>query len=596
MLLHRLYSNRPHVFQPIVFNEGLSVVVAEIRIPENRELDTHNLGKTTVGELLDFCLLKGKDPSFFLFKHPELFENFTFFLEVILPDDTYLTIGRRVDPGSRIEMTRTRHSVMDANELAEDDWDHYDLAFERARDLLDGYLAFETLKPWRFRKLVGYLIRSQQDYQQVFQLGKFSGKHIDWKPFVAHLLGFPAQPAIDLYEKKAQLDETTSRLATLNQEWSGDDADPSLLDGLIAVKRRQVEEQQATLDSFNFNDADRATTEEVVERVEREIVSLNEERYQLQQLTQQLESSLERRTIVFKPEAAAKLFEEAGVLFAEQLSKDFDQLIDFNRAIADERRTALQEQLDAARNRITQLDDELEPLNEQRAASLEYLRDSDALSKYKDLSRRLTKASAELSTLESRREAAARLVELRQQRRELTDEFNRLQTSVEEMMSEMSSDESSQFAHIRRYFTEIINSVLGANAVLAMNVNSQGGIDFRAEFVGDTGIATSGDRGTSYKKLLCIAFDLAVLRAHLDERFPRFVFLDGAFEQLEARKQERLLAVFRDYAQIGLQPVVTALDSDLPSQGNTSLVAEADVVLQLHDEGDNGRLFRMAAW
>src|SRR3712207_5707289 len=103
MRLHRLYSNRASIFQPIVFNDGLSVVVAEIRVPENRELDTHNLGKTTVGELLDFCLLKGRDPSFFLFKHPSIFENFAFFLELLLPDGSYLTIGRRVDPGSRVE-------------------------------------------------------------------------------------------------------------------------------------------------------------------------------------------------------------------------------------------------------------------------------------------------------------------------------------------------------------------------------------------------------------------------------------------------------------------------------------------------------------
>jgi uncharacterized protein YydD (DUF2326 family) len=40
---------------------------------------------------------------------------------------------------------------------------HHDLPFERARPLVDGMLGFDALKPWSFRKLVGYLIRSQQD-------------------------------------------------------------------------------------------------------------------------------------------------------------------------------------------------------------------------------------------------------------------------------------------------------------------------------------------------------------------------------------------------------------------------------------------------
>ncbi len=129
-------------------------------------------------------------------------------------------------------------------------------------------------------------------------------------------------------------------------------------------------------------------------------------------------------------------------------------------------------------------------------------------------------------------------------------------------------------------------------------MNSQGGLDFRAEFVGDAGVATSGDRGTSYRKLLCIAFDLSMLRAHGDVRFPRFVYLDGALEQLEPRKREKLVGVFRAYARIGLQPVISLLDSDLPTQLGTSsnTLSADDIVLTLHDEGQDGRLFKMSEW
>jgi uncharacterized protein YydD (DUF2326 family) len=69
MKLSRLYSDKPDLFWPIDFSAGLSVIMAEIRVPENRKKDTHNLGKTTVGQLLDFGMLLGKDNGFFLFKH-----------------------------------------------------------------------------------------------------------------------------------------------------------------------------------------------------------------------------------------------------------------------------------------------------------------------------------------------------------------------------------------------------------------------------------------------------------------------------------------------------------------------------------------------
>ena len=41
----------PDMFEPVDFVQGLNVVMAEIRLPENRNKDTHNLGKTTLGRI-----------------------------------------------------------------------------------------------------------------------------------------------------------------------------------------------------------------------------------------------------------------------------------------------------------------------------------------------------------------------------------------------------------------------------------------------------------------------------------------------------------------------------------------------------------------
>jgi uncharacterized protein YydD (DUF2326 family) len=65
MKLSRLYSNKPELFEPVDFVAGLNVVMAEIRLPENRDKDTHNLGKTTLGRLLDFGFLAGRDAKVF---------------------------------------------------------------------------------------------------------------------------------------------------------------------------------------------------------------------------------------------------------------------------------------------------------------------------------------------------------------------------------------------------------------------------------------------------------------------------------------------------------------------------------------------------
>jgi len=91
---------------------------------------------------------------------------------------------------------------------------------------------------------------------------------------------------------------------------------------------------------------------------------------------------------------------------------------------------------------------------------------------------------------------------------------------------------------------------------------------------------------------------MAVLRAHLDEKFPRFVYHDGVLESLDDRKKENLLTVVRRYADLGLQPVITLIDSDLPvrSEDDAPVFAAGEIAVTLHDEGDHGRIFKMRGW
>jgi hypothetical protein len=91
---------------------------------------------------------------------------------------------------------------------------------------------------------------------------------------------------------------------------------------------------------------------------------------------------------------------------------------------------------------------------------------------------------------------------------------------------------------------------------------------------------------------------MVLLRAHLDDKYPRFVYHDGVFESLDDRKKENLLTVIRRYAELGLQPIITLIDSDLPARTNEDepvLTAE-EIVVTLHDEGDHGKLFKIREW
>jgi len=122
MILTKLYSNMDTKFEPIKFNRGLNVVLGEIRLPENMEKDTHNLGKSTLGLLLDYCLLRKQSKNFFLFKHFEIFKEFVFFLELEYAEGKYLTIRRGVEDNTKISLIKHKEKFQNFLNLSDEDW------------------------------------------------------------------------------------------------------------------------------------------------------------------------------------------------------------------------------------------------------------------------------------------------------------------------------------------------------------------------------------------------------------------------------------------------------------------------------------------
>lgn len=599
MKLSRIYCNRSDLFGPIDFRAGLNVVLAEIRLPENRDKDTHNLGKTTLGRMIDFCFLAGRDPAFFLFKNEDLFKRLVFFLEIELANSAFLTVRRGVEEATKISFKKHEASHQDFSELPDAAWDHFSLPFERAREMLDSLLDWRGVSPWDFRKGIGYQLRSQDDYQDVFQLRRFGiGKHKDWKPYVAHLLGFDHKLIDQHYEKREQLDDKKATAETVKSELGGSVDDISKIEGILQLKKKEFEKKQKLLDAFDFRQQDKARTKEVVEEIDARIAALNSQRYSLSQNRKKIAASLEEDQILFNPDEAQRLFHEVGVLFAGQIKRDYDQLIAFNRALTDERRKYLREEHAEVEAEIKCLTAELNTIGKRRSDMLGFLSSTDVFAKYKQLTNDMVTLRADTATLERQRGFLRRLQDLRTEIRALSEECTHLQSQIETNVEAQSADGGSLFSSIRLYFSEIVENVTAHKALLSVYANKEGHLEFKAEVLDEAGKATSADLGHTYRKLLCIAFDLAVLRAHLDQKFPRFVFHDGVFESLDDRKKANLLSVIREYADLGVQPVITLIDSDTPpaAESDTPVFAPEEIVLILHDAGSEGRLFRMKAW
>lgn len=597
-MLVRIYSNQSSIFPPVSFEQGLNVILAEIRLPENQDRDTHNLGKTILGRLIDFCLLLGRDPKFFLFKNQPLFEEFIFFLVLQLPDDSFLTIRRSVSSHSKIAFKKHIDKFDELENFSAEQWDHYDVSFDRARELLDSYLGWRDLKPWTFRNILGYILRSQDDYKDVFQLQKFAGPHSDWKPLLAHLLGFNHKIVSERYLKEKELTEKqaleSQTLTVLGQSVE----DASKVEGLLLLKKRDAERKEELLSRFDFDTIDEERSREILDELDEQISILTQRRYSLGKQIKRIKFSIEENKAKFSVEDVSALFGELNIVFAGQIKKDFAQLVEFNKAITSERRKYLREELAELEEELHSVNDELSQSNQRRSGALRLLGNTDAFEKYRQETANLVQLKADIESLERTKETLHRLQATRIEIRSIKDTLNSLHTRIESDVEEKNSDKDSIFSMIRLYFSEIIEEVLDQKALLSVAVNKEAHLEFRAEILDETGQATSADLGHTYRKLLCIAFDMALLRAYEKFKFPRFVFHDGIFESLDRRKKENLLEVLRKFCDNNFQSIITLIDTDLPERADESdtVFSENEIALVLHDEGDQGRLFKIKRW
>ena len=74
MKLSKLYSNDGR-FHSIEFNPGMNVVLGKVTRRYDRECDSHNLGKSTLVDLLDFMLLKDIDAKHIFRRFRDLFAS-----------------------------------------------------------------------------------------------------------------------------------------------------------------------------------------------------------------------------------------------------------------------------------------------------------------------------------------------------------------------------------------------------------------------------------------------------------------------------------------------------------------------------------------
>ncbi len=586
MKLSQLYANKR--FKNIVFNDGLNLVLAKVTKKLDLNKDSHNLGKTTLIGVIDFMLLKEVKEEHIFKTYQEKFSGYVFFLEILLNSGEYLTIKRTVDTPTKISFKETTISSI---LLHDEVWDKPSISFEKALTTLNDYLAFDILSQWQYRKSVTYFLRSQKDYSDVFQLSKFKGKDIYWKPFVFDLLGFNGSLLNEKYETEARITEQKTFVSGLKNKFAVDTEEVDKIKGAIDLKTAEQKELQEQIDNFNFYQQERNLNKELVEDVESHISELNSAEYNLEFDLDKTKQSFSQN-ISFDIDQLKRIYSEAEVFFPDNLVKDYKSLEEFNKRITEERNKYLEEKIVMLTKQLKDIRVALQSYDNKRNQILSVLKDKDSFKKFKSYQIDLTKIEGEVSRLDEKLKSIDKIEIFNQEIKKQNEVLEKLK---DEIQSAIRNNDSVYYSEIKRLFHNIFKYIFNSPALIYTKPNKQGNVEFIVEVTKENEVdITAEGKGNTYQKMLCISFDLAVLVAYHKNSFYRFVYHDGALEGLDNRKKANFISIVRRYCiEYNLQYIFTSIEHDIPNE-MLKTFTEKEICLTLNDSGDEGKLFEFS--
>ncbi|TFE00697.1 DUF2326 domain-containing protein [Jeotgalibacillus salarius] len=594
MKISKIYSNNKK-FRELDFSDELNIIMGKVINKENLESDSHNLGKSTLISLIDFMFLKEIKKGNFLKDHFDKFQNHIFFMELKKSEDDFITIKRKVKSNTKVSFKF--HSKGKQDFRYETNWDHKDLPLttedkeRNPKEVLNRYWGFDELFHYNYRQYLNYFLRTQYDYDEVFKLTKFKGSDSNWKPAIADLFGFNGSFLKEKYLLESEIASCQRQLTELQTNLNLNINELDQIQSLLDINYLKKEQLETKIDNFDFYLKERDLNRELIEDIEAKISNLNSKEYKIKYELEKTEDSI-KNSIPFDMKKVYDLFSEMEILFPGHLKKDYDALIKFNQDITEERNRYLIQNLADLKNQLNKVNQELILENRRRNEILSVLKEKDSFAKFKKYQMTLVELDNDISNLLSKIDNYDILKDIDNDIREKSDVLKKLIQKIESHIN----NGSDLFKAIKKDFSQLVLEILGETAILFYEINGSNNIDFKVKIVGlDENQLTSKSDGYSYRKMLCVCFDLAVLINYPTNRFYQFVYHDGSMESMSDTKKIKYINKVRELCKTkNIQYIFTALEEDIPRNSKDELfsIKDDEITITLDDrENNEGRLF-----
>lgn len=548
-MIRAVRCNQPR-FKTVEFQPGFNVVLAE-RTKESTRKDTRNgLGKTTLVEIIHFCLgastSKGKD----LLQEPIL--GWIYHLDIELRGRPY-TVSRDTAKPSEVSIK---------GDFA--DWPiqpkvdsktgqaHYPV---REWNILLGWLVFDLPLPVTdgkyspsFRSLVSYFVRKGRDaFSTPFEHYR---KQLLWDKQVnnAFLLNLDWQHAQNRQLLRDREDALRHLKAVAKSGLLADlIGTPGELEAVRFRLEDQIRRRHEQLATFRVHPLYRQIEGDanVLTAKIHELTNLN---LATRRMLQFYNSSLEEEKPA-SPDMVSEAYREAGITLPGTVVKRLDEVQDFHQHITINRRRFLASEMERLNRQILERENEIRKHAEERAGLLAILETHGALEEYTRLQEMHQQTVSELDEINTRIE----------NQRKFETEQSAIKIEKEELLLEGRADLEE-----RKSIRQRAISLFNGNSEALYEVPGKLIVDIDATgYRFDVDIERSGSQGIDQMKVFCYDLMLAQLWSQ-KENGPGFLIHDSTiFDGVDERQVALALQLAAREAEQRQFQYICCLNSDL---------------------------------
>lgn len=579
MKLSKLYCNDKR-FKTVYFKEGFNLILGSVN--NKNKNDTHNLGKTTLVEIINYMLLK-KNTHFFSGKtKEEIFKGFEFFLEVEL-DKSFVTIKRSVkNPKISLQV----HNEKNQNFIDFENWDFKDIKLDIAKNELNKLFNFNLKSD--YRNFLKFILRTQEDYGFDFRKNELAD--IQWKPYIMELFGYGYKTTYEMLKLRKEKEDIAAQLSDYNDKYFRELEEKKSIQKIYEEKIKLL---KSDLEKYNYDKIDKSITDELVKNILNEISRLNTIRYNLEYDIQNIRQNIDKEINTMDISEIEMLYKEAKVYFGKDIIKDYKDLIKFNEQISKERIKSLNNILEEKEKRLVRIEEELKKKNEEQKNAIKILENNNMILKILSHNDELKKYELEEAKISRELEIMQKNIDLKEREEQIITDINKC---ANEIRKNFNSNTNILSENIKKLFSEYTNKVLyDLRGGILLYPNLNGYPDFKINLYSvKSGKVTAENDGNSYNKHIKCCLDLSIVTGYIqsDEKFFKFLFHDASIEALDLRLKKSYLELVKDLcSKYKIQYITTAIYDEISDKEIYDFI-EQDIILKLDDSEDySGTLF-----